>query len=273
MESPQGTPNANIPNLTTTMSNGTSEIPRCWCKNPIGLNCIDFEHIIPCEACAGSMSPGERAGLVIPGTPVRCKRCNAGNSIFGWDHDGAMAWLETNRHIRKKSVTAKPKSPGPLNARAEAKSQADESDSKNGTKKQKTLAESLEPELQHLLQLSKKKTMSDAIILRRASEMLDILVPMHTELRQALRFIQDPSKIATAKGPDPMRFTVIFGCVSLLRPNLEAGEKEFGKAFGLLLRELLKNNPHANAVEALKKLSRECGRTRKLLEREGLLPK
>ncbi|KAL4957635.1 hypothetical protein BDW69DRAFT_180421 [Aspergillus filifer] len=245
------------------MSN--SEIPRCWCKNPIGLNCIHLKHVIPCDTCAGSMAPGERAGLVIPGTPVRCKRCNAGNSIFGWNHDGAMAWLETNKHIRKKRKTTNTASPGPLDASAETKLNYHENLSGNG--KKKTLAESLDEELQDLIKLNDKKTMSDAIIQRRATEMLESLEPLYAELRQALRFIQDPSKITPPTGPDPMRSTVILGCVSLLQPKLSKGEKVFGDAFDNLQRELLKNNPHANAVEALKRLSRMCGKTRTLLQR------
>ncbi|KAL4798359.1 hypothetical protein BDV19DRAFT_386245 [Aspergillus venezuelensis] len=265
------------------------EIPRCWCKNPIGLNCIRFEHIIPCNICAGSMAPGERAARVILGTQVRCKRCNSGNPIFGWDHDNAMAWLHANKNVRKKQ-DCKPIEPLPPVYEDEKKPQ--ESASANSSS-----SDSSNKELGSLLQLSNDGKMSAEIVRRRALETLESFSPLYSELRQALRFIQNPQEMSSDEDeeegeeeeeeqeqdekkkkkkkemPDPVRSAAILECVYIIQPYLSEGEEEFENAFDNLQRELLKERPHANAVTALTRLSRMCYKVKFALQRAGLLPR
>ncbi|KAL4945508.1 hypothetical protein BDV06DRAFT_219199 [Aspergillus oleicola] len=212
------------------------DIPKCWCKNPISLSCIRYEHVVPCQACAGSMAPGERAARVMPGTFVRCKRCHAGNTIFAWDHDGAMAWLDANKHIRKNQGNG-------------------EGDSDTDSPQDKGPSQPVGEELGALLKLEESGMSSD-LVRQRAIEILDSLDPMYAELRQALRCVQDPKKIRPPSAPNPMRSTMIMECVSIFQPYLSEGEEELVRAFEDLQRQLLRGNPHDDAVSALTRLTR-----------------
>ncbi|KAL4923716.1 uncharacterized protein BDV17DRAFT_296132 [Aspergillus undulatus] len=227
----------------------TKEIPRCWCKRPINLSCIRADHLIPCKACGSSMAVGERGAPLAPGAKVKCKSCHAGHSIFGWDHESAMAWLDANKnHLRHVNG-------GKTNGQIESLSSKSSQDA--GA----------------LLKMS-DEGLSPEKLRARAIDVLEGMKPMHAELLQALRCIQSPNKVP---GPnflsrDPMRFPRILEAVLLLHGDVPEGESELGKAFETVKELLVSQNPLASAVSALARIKRQCDKVKAALREKEIQP-